>query len=140
MSKKDKSQNFIAANQVSSNYKKDVLFDDQEENLDKPDRIPVDTETYLGIPAKVAKSTIYIRNTRVPNWQKYFMQKPLHATVDYYFPHAEGGELYLDTPETKTDLDRCKEKVWVMREERKRYAYITEEMDVEDVLTQLKDK
>lgn len=98
---------------------------------------PRDMKAYLGLSAEVAQDTIYTRNTRTPNGMVYFPTEPIMRTIDKFFIGAVGGPLYIDEPQTETDIKRCLRKVPMMKEQGHRYCYITPEMDLEEVLIQL---
>lgn len=96
-------------------------------------------EAYLGLSAKVAKSTVYYRNKKFKNADKHFPISPLMRTTDKYFPFAEGGELYIDEPQAEHEIKDCLKKAVAMKAEKIRYAYITPDFDLEDVMEQLQE-
>lgn len=101
-----------------------------------------DAEAYLGLAAKVAKSTVYYRYKRIPNAEKHFPLRPLLRSVEKYFPYAEGGPLWLDEPTDEQELRECGEKAAAMKAEGLRYIIIPRglnDIDVNDALSKIKE-
>lgn len=98
---------------------------------------PRDRQALAGIGGIIAKDYFYIRNSRLPNAQKHFPVDPIKRTADKCFSHAVGGALYIDEPTSLAEVKICKEKALAMKLEGVRYAYIDQDMELEDVLKQL---
>jgi hypothetical protein len=97
---------------------------------------PKDPRIAAGLAGEIAQDFFYVRNSRIPNAVKHFPVDPLKRTVDKYFERAAGGPLYIDEPVTESEIKICQEKAKIMELERARYAYITQEMELDDVLRQ----
>jgi len=81
------------------------------------------------LPDKLANSTFWVRNQMVPHAQKLF---PLEWRMQYaelFYPHAEGGPLYIDMPKTEWDLELCKRKYQTLRDSGVRYVYLYQQVD-----------
>lgn len=98
---------------------------------------PIDRSALSGMGGEIAEDHFYVRNSRIPNAQSHFPVDPLKRTVDKYFEMAKGGPLYIDEPLTESDIKICQEKAVAMKKENARYAYITRDMDIEDVRKQI---
>jgi hypothetical protein len=96
-----------------------------------------ETKDLIGLAAEVAQDTMYIRNTHWDNAEEYFPVDPIFRTVDKFFPHAAGGPLYVDQPETDSDIEVCKRKAEAMVKEGLRYCYISKDMDLVDIIKQM---
>lgn len=90
-------------------------------------------EAYLGLAAKIAKSTVYYGNKKFKNADKYFPVNPLLRTVQKFFPYAEGGALYVDEPTDPQEERECGLKAAAIKKEGLRYIVITRDMhDMEE--------
>ena len=45
--------------------------------------------------------------------------------------------MWVDEPNNERDIELCKERAKIMKEQNSRYVYITKEMSFEDVVNQL---
>lgn len=93
--------------------------------------VPYDVWAHLGASGEVAKSPVYYRNKKFKNAEKHFPHDPLMRTVDKYFPFAEGGELYIDEPETDEEIQALSKKASAIKSEGLRYIIIKRGEDYE---------
>jgi hypothetical protein len=91
---------------------------------------------FHSIPDKLARSKFFYVNYQ---WK----QRPITDArqwfyyVDRYYPHAEGGPMFIDDPKTEEEINRCKEKAIALLSEGKRYVYILRKQSVDEILSQL---
>lgn len=100
-----------------------------------------DVSEFLGLSAKIAKSTVYTGNRKFKNADKHFPNLPLLRTVQKFFPYAAGGPLYVDEPTDPQEERECIKKAVAMKAEGLRYVVITRDMhdrDESEVLEELK--
>lgn len=97
-----------------------------------------DKESILTISERVAQSSIYNRNWPIKNARMHFETEPLMRTVDKYYPHAKGGPLLVDEPETDRDAVMCERKRAVCRTEKLRYIVIKKDMTENEAMDQLR--
>ncbi len=58
-----------------------------------------------------------------------FKLQPHHGTIKYYYPAAEGGPVYVDTPGSAEEIKACERKRPIMKKLGKRYAIVPMERD-----------
>lgn len=96
------------------------------------EREPWSHETHLGVKFEVTRSIVYYRNKKFPNAEQHFPWHPLMRTVDFFFPFAEGGALYIDEPKNLADFETCKKKAPFLMKEGCRYLIRTEGMEEDE--------
>lgn len=90
------------------------------------------------LPEKLANSRAFYMNWTVDGAEAFFLkEQPRHRVVDYYFPHAEGGPLLVDTPNMPHEIKRCAEKKLVFEKLGHCYVVIDPYMSDEDAFMEL---
>jgi hypothetical protein len=117
-----------------------AAFVNEVKESEPKERQPRDMAEYIGLAAEVAQDTVYVRNTHWDGAEKFFETEPLMKTVDKWFPYAVGGPLYVDSPTSKSEERDCIRKAEAMKKLGYRYCYIGENMDLDEVQSQLKEE
>lgn len=81
--------------------------------------------------------TVVYKNHPWPGGAKSFPNEFKLHTVSLYYPHAEGGPLFIDEPMFPHEVETCKRKAVVMKQLGHRYAYIDRDATLDDVVLQL---
>lgn len=89
------------------------------------------------VSEQVAGCKFHNKNWCVPDADRLFPYETRLRYVDRHFPHAMGGELYVDEPKTEEQISICEKKGAILRQAGLRYCYITKDMKAEDVLIQM---
>lgn len=78
----------------------------------------------LSLLELITKSSFYHLHHPWPNGKKIFSREPDMARVDRFYPYAEGGALYVDTPKLQPDIDKCDKKRPLMLKQGLRYIVV----------------
>lgn len=92
------------------------------------------------LPDKIANSTFWVRNQPLPRGREIFPLEWKMQFADIFYPHAEGGPLYVDMPRTEWDVQLCKRKLTAMKTVGVRYLYISTGMDENECRQMLEAK
>lgn len=122
----------IAATQVGKT--KSIEEQDATFNGSNP-KSPV----YTDLASQAADSRLSCRNWKFNNADAHFPYDVDLRRVDRYFPYASGGPLLIDEPMTEKEEKNCEKKRKAIDKEGQRYAIITRDMELNEVLEQIKD-
>jgi hypothetical protein len=83
-------------------------------------------KTFVGLPDQVARDTLFFGNYKWPGADREYPDEPdaMMRFVTRYYPHAEGGPLYIDQPRSHREVERCEEKRRAFKKLRLRYVVI----------------
>jgi hypothetical protein len=81
--------------------------------------------------------TVVYKSYPYPGGAKHFPNEPKLTIVSLYYPHAEGGPLFIDEPMFSHEVESCKRKSVAMTALGHRYCFIGREATIEDVVAQL---
>lgn len=85
----------------------------------------------------VAKSRMVVRNITYPKAREAFPHEPQFQTIEYHYPLAEGGPLYVDEAKDVWAEKACAVKAEIMKEAKLRYVILGEKTALVDVMEQL---
>jgi hypothetical protein len=91
----------------------------------------------VAIAEQVAKSKMVIRNIAFKGAVECFPNEPWNRSIEMHYPLAEGGPLYLDSPDTEADEKLCERKRATMVKHGLRYVILKKNSDLQDVQEQL---
>lgn len=106
----------------------------------KKDRIvteALDKPYEPSLTEKIAGHRLFFKNWMIPGGQKHFPNEPWLRCVDRYFPHAEGGPLFIDIIETKNDAREFARKTTIMATLKLRYLVMTPGMKYNEAMEAL---
>jgi hypothetical protein len=85
---------------------------------------------------QVAGDTLFFMRYRWPEANRHYPDDvdAMMRFVSRYYPHADGGPLYLDEPKNLREVNRCEEKRKIMKKLRLRYCVIAREYYTPDGL------
>jgi hypothetical protein len=72
----------------------------------------------------IANSDVAIRNWKIPNSNELFPNEFRMQYTDLYYPYADGGPLFIDTPAMPHDIKRCERKLETLKKTKVRYTYV----------------
>jgi hypothetical protein len=111
----------------------------QEAELQGPSATPGGPPRLYAIADQVADDVLYYRNEYVKALETAFPYDKDMMYIDRYYPGAQGGPLYIDSPATRAEEEKCMKKAHVMLEANIRYAFILPGEFLEDVLKRIGD-
>ncbi len=88
-------------------------------------------------PDAVAESDHWVRNEPIPFGLDLFPQEWQLRYADLYYPVAQGGPIYIDTPVSATEVMYCERKLEAYRSKGVRYTYIKMHETPDDVRMRL---
>ena len=93
---------------------------------------------------EIVQTHMYYRNQTAPPLKEHFKEYPRLWFVDRYYPHAKGGEIYVDIINRYWDekilavqIEKHKERAKIMKAAGLRYLYVTPDMTLTDAKRQL---
>lgn len=105
--------------------------DERQRDVDTPEHRRAlaradERKTFISLADQVARDTLFFGKYKWPGAHQAYPDDPdaMMRFVTRYYPHAEGGALYVDMPRSVRQVDRCEEKRKVMKKLRLRYVVI----------------
>lgn len=88
---------------------------------------------------KITRGSVVIRQVKFPGADEAYplVQDALYRFVSSYYPHAEGGPLYVDEPKNETEVHRAYQRQKIMRKLKHRYVIVEKDTSYEHLLEQL---
>lgn len=92
---------------------------------------------FKSLAEKIARDQLFYRNHYYPGGREAFAFNIRGATVDKYFPYAEGGPLFIDEVLRTEDQELFKKKTEIMKSLGHRYVAIMPGMTELDITERL---
>lgn len=94
-------------------------------------------QTLITIADQVAGHPQYFRNYKYKDCWKHFPSDPEMQMVDKYYPHAKGGPLLVDEPQTESQMMKAYEKQRILKKAGFRHIVIEKDSILDMCLDQL---
>lgn len=100
-------------------------------------RLAFNQTAFTTIPEIIAESKSYEKNVLIEKLKTLYPQDPDMFYIEYYYPWAVNGPLYVDCPEFQADIEECEKKRKVMVELGLRYLIMRPCITEKDARMQL---
>lgn len=96
-----------------------------------------DDPKWRSLAERIAFHRLYERNKHVGALKEAHPHRPYLWTVDFFFPYAKGGPLFIDEPALKPDIGESEMKTAFMLRAGFRFLIVKPKMTYEDCMTEL---
>lgn len=96
-----------------------------------------DDPKWRSLSERIAQHRLYERNKHVGFLKQAHPYRPYLWTIDFYFPYASGGALYIDECSLVPDVGESEMKAEIMRKANLRFLILKPKMKYEDCMSDL---